>query len=107
MYAFKSKSGSPCVVLTGQTGFCAQSASDGTPGLQWSIGGGTPKLPSTLVGIASDDVASVGLDVDGANVPVTLANNVAFAEFPADSQHATITITRADGANTVDINLAG
>ena len=65
-----------------------------------------PGNPSDLVAIASDDVAAVGLAVDGAPIPVSLANNVAFAEYPATARHAEITIVRRDGTTgTVDIQL--
>lgn len=65
-----------------------------------------PGNPSNLVAIASDDVAAVGLAVDGTPVPVSLVNNVAFAEYPASARHAQITIARRDGTSgTVEIRL--
>jgi hypothetical protein len=106
LYAFRSGAGAPCFILVGEVGACARSASDGTPGLQWTIGGGMPGNPSDLVAIASDDVAAVGLAVDGAPIPVSLANNVAFAEYRASARHAQITIARRDGTSgTVEIQL--
>ena len=106
LYAFRSGTGAPCFILVGDVGACARSATDGTPGLQWTIGGGMPGNPSNLVAIASDDVAAVGLVIDGAPIPVSLANNVAFAEYPATGRHAQITIARRDGTSgTVEIQL--
>jgi hypothetical protein len=106
LYAFRSGTGAPCFILVGEVGACARSATDGTPGLQWTIGGGMPGNPSNLVAIASDDVAAVGLAVDGTPVPVSLVNNVAFAEYPASARHAQITIARRDGTSgTVEIRL--
>jgi hypothetical protein len=106
LYAFRSGTGAPCFILVGEVGACARSATDGTPGLQWTIGGGMPGNPSDLVAIASDDVAAVGLAVDGTPVPVSLANNVAFAEYAASARHAQITIVRHDGTTgTVEIQL--
>jgi hypothetical protein len=106
LYAFRSATGAPCFILVGEVGLCPRSATDGTPGLQWTIGGGMPGNPSDLVAIASDDVAAVGLAVDGTPVPVSLANNVAFAEYPASAGYAQITIARRDGTTgTVEIQL--
>jgi len=106
LYAFRSATGAPCFILVGEVGLCPRSATDGSPGLQWTIGGGMPGNPSNLVAIASDDVAAVGLAVDGTPVPVSLVNNVAFAEYPASARHAQITIARRDGTSgTVEIRL--
>jgi len=106
LYAFRSATGAPCFILLGEVGLCPRSATDGSPGLQWTIGGGMPGNPSNLVAIASDDVAAVGLVIDGAPIPVSLANNVAFAEYPASGRHAQITIARRDGTSgTVEIQL--
>jgi hypothetical protein len=106
LYAFRSGTGAPCFLLVGDVGACAQSATDGTPGLHWAIGGGMPGNPSNLVGIASDDVAAIGLVVDGASIPVSLVNNVAFAEYPQTAKRAEITILRRDGTRgSVEVNL--
>ena len=107
LYAFRSGRGAPCFVLVDQVGACARSAADGSPGLHWTIGGGYGDVPSSLVGIASDDVQSVELTVDGDPVPVSLANNAVFAEYPSGSQRAEITIHRKDGTqSTVHVQLA-
>jgi hypothetical protein len=100
LYAFRSSAGAPCFILVGQVGTCARSARDGSPGLHWTIGGGSSSLPSNLVGIASDDVRAVELEVDGASVPVSLVNNAVFAEYPAAARNAVITIDREDGSHT-------
>jgi hypothetical protein len=100
VYAYRSSSGSPCFVLTGYGGACAQDPRDGTPGLHWTIGGGHDAAPSVLVGIAGDDVSRVELRVDGAAVPVSLSDNVVFAEFPASAKQATIVVVHDGGAES-------
>jgi hypothetical protein len=106
LYAFENASGAPCFILVGQVGLCPKSASDGSPGLQWTVGGGYRDVPSNLVGIASDDVTKVELTVDGADVPVSLENNVAFAEYARTAERARISIHRQDGSeSSVDVRL--
>ena len=100
VYAFRSSSGSPCFVLTGYGGACAQSPRDGMPGLHWTIGGGHDSVPSVLVGIASDDVSRVDLRVDGASVPVSLSRNAVFAEFAGSARQATIVVVHDGGAKS-------
>jgi hypothetical protein len=108
VYAFKNAAGSPCFLLTGDSGTCARSPSAGTSGLHWTIGGGDAQRPSNLVGIASDDVAQVQLTVDGTQVPVSLVNNVAFGEFPQGHDHATIVVIHRDGTeSTAGVALQG
>jgi hypothetical protein len=100
LYAFRTSGGATCFVLVGEVGACPKSADDGSPGLQWTIGGGHDDVPSSLVGIASDDVTRVDLAVDGTDIPVSLRNNVAFAEYPSTANQAVITIHRMDGSQT-------
>ena len=100
VYAFRSASGSPCFILTGYGGTCAQDPRDGMPGLHWTIGGGHDAVPSVLVGIASDDVSRVELRVDGTAVPVSLANNTVFAEFAASTKRAAIVVVHENGAKS-------
>ena len=108
VYAFENANGAPCFILVGHAGSCAKSASDGSPGLQWTIGGGYGDVPSNLVGIASDDVARVTLLVDGAAVPVSLKNNVVFGEFPSAAKRAEIVVHRQDRSeSTIEIRLDG
>jgi hypothetical protein len=106
LYVFRSRTGSPCFILTGYGGACAQDPRDGTPGLHWMIGGGHDDMPSVLVGVASDDVSTVRLRVDGQTSPVSLADNVVFAEFPRSAGSATIQLFHRNGAqNSVDVSL--
>lgn len=108
VYAFESAHGAPCFVLVGHAGACAKTASDGTPGLQWTIGGGYGDVPSNLVGIVSDDVTGVTLLIDGSAVPVSLKNNVVFGEFSSAAKRAKIVVHRADRIqNSVEIELDG
>lgn len=100
LYAFQTSGGATCFVLVGEVGACPKSANDGSPGLQWTIGGGHDEVPSSLVGIASDDVARVDLVVDGKDIPTSLRNNVVFAEYPNSARRAVITIHRLDGSQT-------
>ncbi|HEX6699370.1 MAG TPA: hypothetical protein VF101_01420 [Gaiellaceae bacterium] len=106
VYAFANSAGAPCFILVDEVGLCPARPTDGSPGLQWTIGGGYPGSPSNLVGIASDDVVSVDLSVDGTSVPVSLRNNVVFGEYPSKGRHAEITINRRDGSRgKVQVNL--
>jgi hypothetical protein len=106
LYAFRSDTGAACFVLVGQVGVCPASASDGSPGLQWTIGGGYLDVPGSLVGIASDDVKKVDLAIDGTDVRTSLQNNVVFAEYPRSGKVARITIERRDGSqSSVDVQL--
>jgi hypothetical protein len=100
LYAFRTSGGATCFVLVGEVGACPKSANDGSPGLQWTIGGGHDEVPSNLVGIASDDVARVDLVVDGKDIPTSLRNNVVFAEYPSSARQAVITIHRSDDSQT-------
>ena len=106
LYVFRSRTGSPCFILTGYGGACAQDPRDGTPGLHWMIGGGHDDAPSVLVGVAGDDVSAVRLTVDGRPEPVSLADNVVFAEFPRSAGRAKIQLSHRNGAqNSVDVSL--
>jgi hypothetical protein len=106
VYVVRSRTGSPCFILTGYGGACAQNPRDGTPGLHWMIGGGHDDAPSVLVGVAGDDVSAVRLTVDGRSNPVSLADNAVFAEFPRSAGSATIQLYHRNGAqNSVDLSL--
>jgi hypothetical protein len=108
VYAFENTHGAPCFILVGHAGTCAKSASDGSPGLHWTIGGGYGDVPSNLVGIASDDVTRVTLLIDGSSVPVSLKNNVVFGEFTSTGKRAEIVVHRADGSeSTIQVRLDG
>jgi hypothetical protein len=108
-YAFRSKSGSVCFIVEEHSAVCPSRLSAGEPGLLWSIGGGTETVPAALVGVAADNVASIGLIVDRVPVPVTIKNNAAFAELPPAADTATITIVYADGQSpeTTMVHLQG
>jgi hypothetical protein len=106
VYAYTNAAGAPCFILVGEVGLCPARPTDGSPGLQWTIGGGYPGSPSNLVGIVSDDVRTVDLSVDGVAVAVSLRNNVVFGEYPSSARHAEIAINRRDGTrSTVQVNL--
>jgi hypothetical protein len=100
VYAFRSTSGSPCFILTGYGGTCAQDPRDGMPGLHWTIGGGHDSTPSVLVGIASDDVRRIELRIDGVTVPASLVRNTVFAEFDATAKQAAIVVVHESGAKS-------
>lgn len=108
VYAFKTSTGSICFIVTGGAGVCPRTVREGTPGLLWTIGGGTEQDPSSFTGIASDEVASLVLTVDGKAILTSIDNNVAYAEFPAVSRDAVIAIERTAGSETkVDVHLQG
>ncbi|HXQ86446.1 MAG: hypothetical protein WCE47_14000 [Gaiella sp.] len=108
VYAFRSRSGATCYLITGRTGSCPQDASRGTPGFQWTIGGGYPGVPSALAGVVADDVSAIELTVDGKDVPVSIENNFAFAEFPTTAQRADVSVRHVSGAvSSFNVNLQG
>jgi hypothetical protein len=108
IFAFRNDRGRACIVVLEWIGFCEPDEGSSTPGLDWSIGGGDADTPSRLIAVYSDDVVRVSLAVDGNAVPVSMANNVAYAEFPSTAGLATFTAFRADGrSNSVDISLQG
>jgi hypothetical protein len=60
------------------------------------------------VGIAADNVTGVDLTVDGADVPVTVENNAAFAELPVPAHAAQVVIhDRGFDDQTFAIDLDG
>lgn len=100
LYAFVGDSGAPCFILTHYGGTCATA---GSSGLAWVIGGGGQDgNPDVLIALAPDDVTAVSLTVDGRNVPVSLHQNVAYAEFPTGSTSAEVATTRVDGTVTTE-----
>lgn len=106
VYTFADDRGNECVVAAALTLFCNPDSGTPVAGINWSIGGGDPQNPDSLIAIYSNQVAGISLNVDGATVPVTSANNIAYAEFPASSKDATITVTYADGSsNTIPTDL--
>ena len=106
VYAFSDDHGRPCIYVTKLLGSCATVANTNTPGFYWSIGGGYPNSPSSLIGIATDDIAKVVLTIDGDKVDVPLVNNLAFVEYPSGARHASVTVTYGDGSEkTASLNL--
>lgn len=96
VYAYRSN-GVVCFLLTGEGGTC------GNPGFIWTLGGGDGVTDDgALVGVATDNVNDVRLVVDGNEVPVSLKDNVAYADLPLGGSNATITVTYADGQTTRD-----
>lgn len=96
-YGFVKPNGGYCVLLVGDSGTCSDADHLAKSGIQWSIGGGLPGAPSTLFALVTDDVMDVDLVVDDEPVAVSVANNVAYAEFSADSSDAVIRVTYASG----------
>lgn len=107
IYAFKDTRGNVCV-LEAVSLFCNPDGGTSTPGINWGIGGGDAQNPSRLVAVYSDNVAGIALNVDGNNIPVSMRNNIAYAEFPATSKQSQFTVTYIDGSqSTITTNLAG
>jgi hypothetical protein len=107
IYAFKDNRGNVCIIEAVSL-FCNPDGGTSTPGINWGIGGGDAQHPSRFVAVYSDEVAGIALTVDGSNVPVSMRNNIAFAEFPAASQESQFTVTYVDGSQrTITTNLAG
>lgn len=106
VYTFTDDRGNECVVVVGLSSFCNPDGGTPVAGINWSIGGGDSQNPDRLIAIYSNEVNAVTLSVDGTSVPVEMANSIAYAEFPASSQNATVTVTYADGSsNTIPTNL--
>jgi hypothetical protein len=107
IYAFKDSRGNVCIIEAVSL-FCNPDGGTSTPGINWGIGGGDAQNPSRFVAVYSDDVAGISLTVDGSDVPVSMRNNIAYAEFPAASQQSEFTVTYVDGSQrTITTNLAG
>lgn len=107
-YGYLDSQGRPCFFIPGEVGSCATIADTDTPGFYWTIGGGYPDTPSNLIGLATDDVRSVSLIIDGTEVPVSIINNLAFAEYPNTANLATVVVKRADGGEqSASLHLKG
>lgn len=108
VYTFTDDRGNACVVVVSETGFCNPDSGSPTAGINWSLGGGDAQNPSRLIAVYSADVSGVSLVVDGATVPVAMSNNIAYAEFPANSTQANMTVSYLDGSSqTIDTDLTG
>ena len=100
LYALQGGSGAPCFILTHYGGTCG---AGGLTQPAWVIGGGGQDgNPDVLVGLAPDNVAAVKLTVDGRDVPVSLMQNVVFAQFPTGGQFARIVTTHVDGTTATE-----
>jgi hypothetical protein len=100
LYAFIGGAGEPCLFLTHYGGTCGAAGSNASA---WVIGGGGQNgNPDILVGLAPDDVTRVTLTVDGRSVPVSLNQNVIYAQFATGGTSAEIATTRVDGTVTSD-----
>ena len=106
LYALRSKTGSVCFILEKDSALCPARITAGSPGLLWTIGGGTEAVPGSLAGVASDPVKAVELTIDGNRIPVTLENNAVFAELPAGGHEASIVVRYDDGrTETIGVQL--
>jgi hypothetical protein len=109
IYAFKNQRGRPCIVVPAVIGFCEPESGTSPVGLDWSIGGGDPQTPSKFIAVYTDQVVGVSLTIDGAGVPVSMSNNVAYAEYPSASTKAVFWATYRNGrtSSTTTLNLTG
>jgi hypothetical protein len=100
LYAFVGGAGEPCFYLTHYGGTCGAAGSSASA---WVIGGGGQNGdPDVLVGLAPDDVTRVTLTVDGRSVPVSLNQNVIYAQFGTGAATAEVATTHVDGTVTTD-----
>jgi hypothetical protein len=83
-YAYREENGAICIDLTSQAASCPESADNGPPGIEWIAAGGWASVPRNVVGLVSDDVASVALVASGLARPVPIVNNSIFAELRSD-----------------------
>ena len=100
VYGFADDHGRPCFYVTSSGGGCTTVTNTNTPGFVWAIGGGYPDTPSSLFGVATDDVAAVTLTIDGRDIDVRIVNNFAYAEYSNSSARATITVVYRDGTRS-------
>lgn len=108
IYTFKNDRGRPCVVVPDWIGFCEPASGSKPDGLDWSNGGGDAQTPSKFIAVYSDEIEAVTLTIDGVDVPVSMASNLAYAEFPAASKEAAFTARRKTGETTsMTVNLIG
>jgi hypothetical protein len=93
VWAFKNTRGGVCFLYVDFAGNCSSAKHLRQTGIQWTVGAGV------LVAVVTDDVERVTLTVDGTTHPVSLANNVVFAEYAdANAESAQIAVTYANGA---------
>ena len=59
LYAFRARNGSVCWILTDFVGSCPDSVERGSPGLQWTIGGGYDHVPGRTAGSRRDGARRV------------------------------------------------
>jgi hypothetical protein len=98
MYAFLGDRGRPCFYVPRYGGICASIPQSLLTGFYWLIGGGGGGQPSYLIALAADEIQQVSLDVAGESIPVSLRENVAFAEYPVTrATSATVTAHYANG----------
>jgi hypothetical protein len=92
VYAFRNAKGGVCFLNPGYAGSCSTAEHLRRTGAQWLVGAGR------FVAVVTDDVDRVALSVDETVYPVSIANNVAFAEFPSGGASAQIDIWYANGS---------
>ena len=98
MYAFVDDLGRPCFYVPTFGGAC-ETISNTTPhGFEWLIGGSDVGSPSYLVALVGDDVRAVSLKIEGANIPVSVQDNGAFAQYRnTTANSAIVTVEYANG----------
>jgi hypothetical protein len=99
LYALEGGAGAPCFILTHYGGTCGTAGSGQSA---WVIGGGHDGDPDVLVGLAPDDVVGMSLTLDGRTVPVSLDQNVVYAQFPTGGKSAQIATRHVDGTVTTE-----
>jgi hypothetical protein len=99
IYGFKDGAGSFCLLYVGFASNCATLDDLRQTRARWTIGAGT------LIALVTDDVEKVGLTVDGRSYPVSLINNVAFAQYDGGDS-ATIAVTDVRAAQSTTARFA-
>ena len=87
-YAFRPSAGrAVCYLVTGRGGVCPTAATSPDRGIEWAFGGGYPSTvdghpaePSSIDGVASDDVRSLTLTSNGVEIPLEIVNNAFYEE---------------------------
>jgi hypothetical protein len=101
MYVFLNDHGRPCFYVPTFGGVCDTPPETSPPGFYWLIGGNGDGQPSYLMALADDAIRAISLKIGGREIPVSLRDDVAFADYPATSApSAAVTVRYANGRTT-------
>jgi hypothetical protein len=97
VYRVRLEDGRPCIFVSHYGGTCATTTAPAN-GVSWIVGGAHDDVPGVFVGLATDDVKSIAVSVDGRPISVTFESSVAFGQIPAGGEAGVVTTVRRDGS---------